>query len=351
MTRFDFFSLLPPSMLKQIDNVVSMEVTPYIKTMGALPERIQKAAYEAAESEQGDGYLGNLICAWRQHNDLASEIDRFLVELYTGKRTLYEVSTIQQARIFLPKVYETEDRKRIYSVGVKLALDINLKRATQRYSLTEEEKTLLLSCWIPDFWTYRLHSHADYVFENLSGYPDDEKRATLANTFHAGEPVLLHQRLPQILGENRLTKEAAQRIIADCVLTETRVRDFAVTGCYLVISRPDLKAIQKLVQYDNREEYLFSSNMFGMPDFFLRKEIAHVLISAGIIEQRPSIVFYSQNELDYGLQKLQETCNGSWQADDGRSKYSTGIPTNHPNNLWCGLCDDGARGTSRNSSH
>lgn len=348
MTRFNFFSYVPASVIEQIDSVVSMEVTPYIKTMGALPEKIQVAANKAAENESAGEYLSNLMSAWRAHNDLAAEIDLFLVQLYSGRRSFSEISVIQQARAFLPRVYQTEDMKRIYSVGVKIALHVNIHRATRRYSLTEKQKTLLLSCWVPDFWTYRLHAHSDYVLDKLSGRPINKKRTDLANAFHAGEPGLLDRRLSNILGKNSPTTQDVQKIITQCIHSEEIVRTFAVNGGYLCMGRSDLRSIQSLVQYDNRVEYLFSSNMFGMPDFFLRKEIAHVLVSTGVIEHRPSIVFYSQNELDNGLQQLEEKCNDSWQSIVGGTNHSTGLPANHSHNLWRGVHNDGTRSLTRN---
>ena len=351
MPRFGFFSLLPTTVLEQIDDVVSMEVTPYIKTMGALPQAIQIAATKAAQSESGEMYLENLARAWRRHNDLALEIDVFLVELYTGRRSLLETSTIQQARAFLPRAFKTEDEKRIYSVGVKLALDTSIERAREKYSLTEEQQTLLLSSWVPDFWTYRLHAHAEYVREKLSGRSTEEMGHSLASTFHASERILLEKRLPRILGERHLTKEGTEGIIAHCVEAEGNIHTLATRGCYLAMGRPDLKAIQRLVQYDNGVEYLFSSNMFGVPDFFFRKVIAHFLVSVRLLEERPSVVFYDQNELDNGLRQLEETDDGSWQQHGRGLEFAPDISPNHPNHLWRGVRDDSACSLSRSSSH
>jgi hypothetical protein len=350
MSRFGFFSLLPTEVLEQIDTVVSVEVTPYIKTMGALPQAIQTAAAMAAERESGEMYLGHLAQAWRRHNDLAVELDGFLVNLYTGRQSFAELSTIRQARAFLPRAYQTEDEKRIYSVGVKLALDASIRKAQEKYHLTEEQKTLLLSSWVLDFWTYRLKCHAQYFLETLSGECTNEGEKLLAETFHAGESILLRSRLRQILGENHLTKEAAQKIVAQCEGTERKVKSLATAGCYLVMGRPDLRAIQRLVQYDNRVEYLFSCNMFGMPDFFFRKEIVHFLVSTGLLEKRPSIVFYSQQELDDRLKKLEEAYDGEWQQD-GSASYATSVLTDNGHHLWRGVHNDGALGPTKNAPH
>ncbi len=272
MPRFGFFSLLPTEVLEQIDTIVSIEVTPYIKTIGALPQIIQEAAAQAAEHESGETYFENLARAWKQHNDLALELDKFLVNLYTGKQSFAELSTIRQARAFLPKAFQTEDEKRIYSAGVKLALDATIRKAQKKYSLTEEQKTLLLSIWIPDFWTYRLKCHTEYFLDRLYGICTSERATFLADTFHAGELTLLKRRLPHIMGSENLSEKDAQKMLAQLEETEQNVKNLSSKGCYLVMGRSDLKAIQHLVQYDNRVEYLFSCNLYGMPDFFFRKE-------------------------------------------------------------------------------
>ena len=49
MPRFAFFSSLPTVVLELLDETISAEVTPHIKTMGVLPERIQNAATVAAD--------------------------------------------------------------------------------------------------------------------------------------------------------------------------------------------------------------------------------------------------------------------------------------------------------------
>lgn len=340
---FKMFSVLSPKVLANIDEMVIKEVTPYIKTMQALPEEIQLAATHQAKYLTSEEYFANLKDGWKAHNDLAQEIDKHLVRFYTSKDSFENNDYIGLTRELIRKAFATERKKRIYSAGVKLSIDANLPWFTDRYKLTASDTQLLLSCWRTNFWELRRGMHAEYLLcRRTASKEESSLEQNILTTFHAGEQLLLESRLSNHMSALHEGSESYLRKILEGYHSSLKSsKEILVKGGYLTQDRPDLKALQKLVDYDNRQEYLFGYNLHGMPDLFLRKEVANLLVSHELLDVRSSVVFYDEPELDQGLQKMEKI-----NAESNFTKlYSIPgtLPTDYTNNLWGSVYIDDTR--------
>ena len=83
--KFWFLQYLEASTLANIDQEIEREVLPYVKTFNALPDGIQAKARYVAETLNPVEYFNNLYGAWKDHNQLASIIDGFLFQIFSGQ--------------------------------------------------------------------------------------------------------------------------------------------------------------------------------------------------------------------------------------------------------------------------
>lgn len=339
--HLQFVSLLGTDAFRQLDDIVRDEVAPYVSTLNALPSSIQRQARDVADEYPCDFFI-NLKRAWRAHNELALELSKFLIDLYSANISWTSSSTLVAAQALLGHAYDTEDQKRIYSAGVKLALDRYIGVCTRRYHLNENDVGLLLSCWRPDFWSYRLGVHAKLCLaERCAGEPSLTLRQKIALDLHGGETLLLRERLarPPLVSLCSMSKRELAAILLEIKEINERTKEFSRRGCYLVMGRPDLRAIQGIIQYDNFYEHVFGYSRYGLPDFFFRKEVCWLLQRRGLLEYKPSVVLYSRDELHKGLEAL--------QLGYGTAKFyspglgAAGISTDATDDLWGRMLHDG----------
>lgn len=343
-----FLSLLGTGAFRRLDEAVQNEVAPYVSTINALPISIQNQARIAADQDPTD-FLEELKKAWKAHNELATELSTFLYDLYSGRTHWMSSEIVVTAQALLDRAFDTEDRKRIYSAGVKLALERHIDTCKQRFRLTKDDVTLLLSCWRPDFWSYRLGVHARLcLIERSAGGPNVELRERVARDLHGGETLLLEERLtrPPLKSLGPMSGQELSNIVRKMDEIEKRTREFSHRGCYLIMGRPILKAIQGIIQYDNFYEHLFGYNRYGIPDFFFRKEVCWLLQRRGLLENKPSVVFYCRDELLNGLRAL-KSVDGKTKLNNSRLG-AAGIFANTGDDLWGRMLhDDGFRIFSR----
>lgn len=305
MGIFKIFKWLDSFLLKNIDLIVEDEVIPYIKSIRSLPSNIQHDVRTAATQESIESFLNNLKDSWQKHNELAIRIDDYLASFYKGDFTLSNTEVLESTQRLICEAFSAEKKKRVYSAGVKIALEHHLPQLKNRYCLSKEDVNLLLTSWRPDFWTFRYGEHCLYRLAQIENGLDLDTEQELADMFHAGEKVLLKSRLPIICGKFQ-DKKSLRRKVAVYRQNIRNIKEIEIHGGYLVLGRNDLKSVQELVQYDNRNEYLFGYNLFGIPDLFLRKEITKFLVKMGYLRALPSVLQYSEKQIISALKQAGE---------------------------------------------
>jgi len=307
MGIFKMYRWLNPSVLSGIDSTIRSEVLPYVKQVQSLPFDIQNDANTAAIQESIGSFVANLKNGWCQHNETAVEIDAFLASFYKGDITLDDIEGLRIARRLLIDAFRVERKKRVYSAGVKVAIEHHLPRLVDRFRLSKEDVNILLSTWRVNFWTYRYGEHCLYRLRQIEGNSQAKTlRRNITNVFHAGEDVLFRSRVHKICGDVSKNKTTLRKEVANYIKYIRHTQEMEIHGGYLVLGRADLKSVQELIQYDNRDEYIFGYNLYGVPDLFLRKEITQFLFKRGYLPILPSVLQYTEREILSGLQRVEE---------------------------------------------
>lgn len=307
MGIFKMYQWLGPSVLRRIDSIIKNEVAPYVKQIQSLPSDIQNDAKNAAAQESISSFVANLKRNWWEHNKTALEIDVFLASLYRGDATLNDMGSLLIARKLLIDAFSVEKKKRIYSAGVKIALEYHLPQLVDRYCLSKKDVDILLTPWQVNFWMYRYGEHCLYRLKQVEGNSNAKAiKQDITNIFHAGEDVLFRSRVRRICGDVFQNEVALRKEVTNYRGYIQHAREIGISGGYLVLGRPDLKSVQELIRYDNRDEYLFGYNLYGVPDLFLRKEIIQFLVKRGCLYVLPSVLQYTEREILSGLQRIEE---------------------------------------------
>lgn len=288
----------------RIGNLIREEVIPYVKRFTSLPLHIAEEAICRAETETASGFFRNLERSWLEHNAFAVEIDRFLESNAVWPDFAIQINSLSSAISLFEKAVMVENQKRIYSAGVKHALDRVMKNAAARYRLSEEEIRTIFTLWEPSFWVYRNGAHASWVLSQRSKVPNSSSISVkeLCNVFHGGSELVLSERSEESwLLKLRQADASSLLAISQQWLTcaaESAMRE--TEADYLALERPDLKAARNLVRYDNLTELLFGENLWGLPDLLLRKMVVNSLVRLGRIDSRQSVLMYSVAEIKQG---------------------------------------------------
>lgn len=338
MRIFNMYQYLNPSVLKNIDAVINAEVIPFVKSFQSLSIEIQNKARTVAMKESPCCFVNNLKHSWQIHNKTALDIDGFLTSLYKGDIRLDNIEILNIASKLLSKAFDSERKKRIYSAGLKISIDYHLPKLISRYNLSREDVNTLLSIWKVNFWTYRYGEHCLYRLRQIKKkLQTKDVQQSIISIFHAGENTLFKSRFGKICGNAFNNSVLLKREVANYKRHILRTKNFEIHGIYLTQNRPALKSIQELILYDNREEYVFGYNLYGIPDLFLRKELVNFLVKRKYLPLFSSVLKYTKKEILLSLQQIiKEYKNGTKD-----------ILTNTPDHLWCGMLDDDSASFSR----
>lgn len=306
-SKFAFFKHLERSTLEAIDDEIRKEVLPFVKQFASLDPKIQNEAINEASTLPPTVYSFKLRSSWREHNRIAFLIDSHLgVALNTELSLDPTKDLLTRERELLEVAFYAENAKRVYSAGVKHALQRYWQESVSRYNLLPDDLMVLFTPWNGDFWTNYQRDHLRYVL-GLRENPQlaEGLKGAVINKYHASEQAVFEGRLKKgfshLFGQ---TTVGLQQLLDSYGGLDERRRENFVRGVYLTLERPDLRAIQEIVSYDNLEEYLFACNLYGIPDLFLRKLVISRLVGRGLVDERKGVLFYTREELVEGLGQM-----------------------------------------------
>lgn len=303
--KFKFFQHFHPNILRNIDSEMKKEVIPFVKAFNTLPSQIQDESNKFAETLNPISYFSRLETGWKKHNETAILIDDFLDDYYSGRITISSDKVIERAHELLKQAFNTEHEKRVFSAGVKIALERYITEAIYKYKLSNEEVNILITPGVVNYWAYYKGEHLKFLLaKQTESESYDVLQRTICKTFHAEEVIVLNARLERdfVAYENDIQKIRDDLSEYECLIS--RVEEFRIKGVYLTLGRSDLRYIQKIMAYDNLEEYLFGSNLFGIPDLYLRRLLIKKMVEAKILEEKPGVLFYKEDELLSGVKEF-----------------------------------------------
>ncbi len=281
------------------------EVVPYMRSLAVLPTSMKSEALSRVETESTSTFLLNLSRTWREHNELAMEIDLFLKSAAIWQSLEIRESDLDNAVSLFERAVFMENEKRIYSASVKEALDKAMTEARVRYSFNDEEMHSIFGLWgEAPYWIYRDGAHACWLLAQRGvvafGPTKTPSRTTqLCDTFHGGLEIVLRERLNDDWLK-KLTNMSTTSLLEVVVRWDEYVKNGKsrrIKAGYLTLERPELKASQTLIRYDNLIELLFGDNLWGVPDLFLRRMTVNTLVRLGYMDARESVLMYSVDEL------------------------------------------------------
>lgn len=288
----------------KIGNLIRREVVPYMRSLAVLSPELQQETLQRVGAESAAEFFNNLARTWKEHNAFAMEIDRFLSNHANWATLQMREEWLTEALTLFERAHRIETEKRLYTAGVKEALDKAIDQCRPRYRLSDKTLALLLGLQEPSYWSFRNGAHASWrlsqngVSSSNAPIPQIDT-SQLCKIFHSGCSDVLSERLsePWLAKLVTMDVEALKKVVQSWSETHVDGRKRQTELGYLVIERPELKAIQNLIKYDNLTEMLFGSNLWGVPDLFLRRLTVNALVRLGSIDSRESVLMYTVDEL------------------------------------------------------
>lgn len=289
----------------RIGAMIRDEVVPYMRSLAVLPTPMKSEALSRVEAESTPTFLRNLERTWREHNELALEIDLFLKGAAIWQSLEIQESDLDNAVALFERAVLVEDEKRIYSASVKEALNKAMAQARIKYSFNQEDMNSIFGLWgEAPYWIYRDGAHACWLLaqRGVMAFGPTETpplTAQLCTTFHGGSEMVLRERLNDSWLKKlvNMSTTSLLEVVNHWNEYVTSGKSRRIKAGYLTLERPELKASQTLIRYDNLIELLFGENLWGVPDLFLRRMTVNTLVRLGYADARESVLMYTVDEL------------------------------------------------------
>lgn len=247
----------------------------------------QRHANEMAEVQRHplEDYTGNLKEAWNKHLAANKLVDRFLSYETNSPFGQWSPAEWKSAKLLLRAAMETDHEKAMYSAGLKTKLETESKRLIARYgSQIDGFETLLLTPSFPTFYEKRDLDQKKYLLSVTEGHPDDALKEEIINIYHGGDANVFELRMAE-----ETSAQDIEKLRTEIQTSDQSFRDRAVKKGYVMAERPDVKAFDELLKFDNTQEYEYTYSLKGLPDLYLREEILRRLVTLDKLPANSSV--------------------------------------------------------------
>ena len=320
--------IIPEEWKEDIDEIVADELLSANRYFAKENPLISKLVDEEIKKPPGS-FLGELRGRWNWHNDfyenkLEPALDT-LLEKDSFELSLLQVKTLAGAYRASSLV---DQATLVTSAAIKKYLDKWIPQLSEKFQLKDEEISLLTLPSQEPQWVEYYRDHLRYLLAEKEDIKlAEELKRKLLSKYHAGDEKIFN---------GRLAHQFSAYPLRDPALMEERIAQLKTdeskqaASAYLVMERPELKAIQDIVTFDNVEEYEIVKSLIGISGFILRKKTLQYLKESKILKRDGGIYEFSDEEiadgfkklLDYRKEVLHKKVEGYRQTDDSCAAVS-----------------------------
>lgn len=291
-----FLDFVPRQEKLDFQDKIKSEVRPYLQN---IVEKLRGKIKSAIEFP-ADAYLSNLRNSWQEHNQIAKNISDFLRVVHDRSGITLGPIQLEQAIGLLEKAIHSDNEKNVYSGGLKKKIEAEAIRIKDRYNLSDEEYLMTLTPSEGNFYEAYRYDHLKFFFANKNG--ENIGKSELIEKYHGEDEGLLNSRMETFGFE----KESIEALTNELEKYLKRHKDFVIRKGYLMLEKPDIKTLDKLVSFDNMEEFQWGYSLMGMPDYLLRKLLYTELVRAKFLNKNQPLLSVDENELLELSKKLKE---------------------------------------------
>jgi len=258
--------------------------------------------------------LVELKTAWQRHNELGVYIDKTLNDIWGRDITSFSHSNL----IFLANLViyaaAADDRKRKASILIKPVIEKELNRTHAQEKLSTEEITTLLGTVSHTAYLQRRYDLLGLAYTEMTGDMTygNFNRPIIAQKYFAGSVEYLQAYMP--------TSLTVEEVYMQLQSIKERKEEMDIHKVYLLIDHPSLRNLEELLRFDNLDEYLYMMNMYGMPEYLLRRYITEELTTNGLMQEKGNPLFYSPEEIRPALIELAERTDTKEENNESLQK-------------------------------
>ena len=280
---------------------ITSEIQPFIRSYF---QKHKAEMLDRIESEELSEYTGKTKDAWAKHLDVNQAIDCFLNYELGSEFGDWSPEEWRVARDLLAAGMDSDHAKAMYSGGIKDKLEIERRKLVARYGVMNPDfEHQLLTLSFPTFYESRVFSHKKYKLSVLDGRPDEALKGEIANKYYGGD-----NRLFDLRDQETKSSDDPEILRREIEASESSFRQRFAKKQYLMLERPDVRAFDDLLYFDNVTEYEYTYSLKGLPDLFLRDEILRRLTEAGLMPRDTNVFSLAKEDffsaIDLMLAKL-----------------------------------------------
>jgi hypothetical protein len=167
----------------------------------------------------------------------------------------------------------------------------------KKYRLSEAEFQLLMTPSFETFFTKYHFDHFEYAVNSDLALKEEQRKQLIAN-YHANDSELFSLRFADMHfpdGSNLSDLLALQR---------NTIADRSAKKTAFIADRDDLKAFEKLLEYDNFLDFKYRYNLEACPEYYIRKMLFAECQSQGIFVGVNKPLVLTDTEFIDGVNKL-----------------------------------------------
>lgn len=272
--------------------------------------KIEGEVNAAVQDESANEYLTHLEQSWQATIDENEKIDTFLcIRNDAPFAESWSEAELEKAQDMLQRTLKAEHSKNVYSGALKRKIEYEAEKIRHKYSMSDEEFNLLLTPKSGSF-------HDRYRLDHLEYYLDPEgygqnKLAGLLGTYHDGDCELFELRLKSFNFEN--TDNAQLR--ASAAQTRERLKDVSIKKGYLMQERPDVAVVDRLLEYDNWEEFIHICTYKAFPEAILREKLLEHAQYNLLADKNARFTDYTHDEFIALVEQMHEEARTAYNVE------------------------------------
>lgn len=257
---------------------ISTRIRPYLFLHS---EDLELEIAQAQDLDVAD-YATMFDLTWAKHIGACREIDAFFTERVATDYPQWCEGEWQLVSLLLKEAIDTDKDKNIFSAGVKQKIELETKQLADKYGWTDEDIDLCITPSTPTFHTMYNLDHLRFSTLDIDSDAYRQEAARLSELYHHGDRGLLEIRL-QHMGTSSLPPEIRQVVIDQ---TEHRITQSGSDKARFLAEYPEAEAVDRLLVFDNWQEYRYVYAQAGYPDLHLREAIVRQAYVLGLVEDQ-----------------------------------------------------------------
>ncbi len=225
-----------------------------------------------------DSYYERALKSWHSFILASKDIDEFLQKNHLYEEDSWKWEVWDQVMEKLKIAFEREHERNIFSIWLKEKVEYAIKKIID-WSMATIDISILMKPSHPTF-------HMQYYFDHLQWYANMQwgqnfkvTKEGLIHLYHLWDEQLFEIRLSNF--RFHLLDRTKEKNSTQCSSFLSQSEEFRSIKEVVMSTREDIRVVDKLLELDNWDEFVWGYQLTPLPDFVLRDGLIKYLRRIG----------------------------------------------------------------------